>query len=395
MAKKRGQGEGSIYRRKDGLWAAALMYHGKRVVKYFSTQHEARDWLQETRHQMRDGLTIAVTKLTVTEFLREWLTTYEDSVRPKTYEQYTQIVNRYLAPEFGNLKLRDLRPDHIQTFYARKIRDGKSQRTVLIIHAVLHRALNQALRWGLIGRNPAQAVNRPKFKKKEMQTLDEAQVKALLRVVEGSRHETLFWMAVTTGLRQGELLGLKWSDLDWVSRRLSVQRQLQRFRQRGLVFTPPKSDAGRRSVLLSLGTIKRLRSHHVIQSYEKLFAGERWQESNLLFPSPLGTPMEPRNLFRVYKSLLRQAGLPSIRFHDLRHTAATLMLQQGIHPKVVQERLGHSDIALTLNTYSHVLPSIQEEAVQKLDQLFLRPKVESKGEIGASVAEPGSAPRDD
>lgn len=200
----------------------------------------------------------------------------------------------------------------------------------------------------------------------------------LLNAARSTRYEPLLWIDVTTGLRQGEILGLKWSDLDWVSRRLSIQRQVQRLRGRGVVFAPPKSQAGRRSVLLGVGSTKRLRGHHAVQSYERQFAGSRWQENDLIFASPRGTPMEPRNLLRGFKELLRRAGLPDIGFHGLRHTAATLMLQQGIHPKVVQERLGHSDIALTLNTYAHVLPSIQEEAVHKLDQLFAGKEAEPR-----------------
>ena len=203
-----------------------------------------------------------------------------------------------------------------------------------------------------------------------MHTLNENQVKILIGTATGSRWEMLFWLAVTTGLREGELLGLKWSDLDWVTRRLSVQRQLQRLKDRGLVFSSPKSEAGERAVLLSIDTIKRLRGHHAVQYYEKLFAGNHWQENDLIFPSTLGTTLDPRNLYRNFKAKLRQADLPDIRFHDLRHTAATLMLQQGVHPKVVQERLGHTDIRLTLDTYSHVLPDIQEEAVQKLDRVL-------------------------
>ena len=203
-----------------------------------------------------------------------------------------------------------------------------------------------------------------------MHTLNENQVRILISSARGSRYETLYWIAVTTGLRKGELLGLKWSDLDWVTRRLSIQRQVQRLKDQGLVFNTPKSEAGERSVLLSVDTIRRLRGHHAVQYYEKEFAGNRWQENDLIFPSTIGTPLDPQNIYKNFKALLRQAKLPNIRFHDLRHTAATLMFQQGIHPKVVQERLGHADIALTLNTYSHVLLDIQEEAVQKLDRLL-------------------------
>lgn len=203
-----------------------------------------------------------------------------------------------------------------------------------------------------------------------MKTLTEAQAKAFLKATWGSRFETLYWLALTTGLREGELLGLKWNDLDWTNRRLRIQRQLQRINGRGLIFSEPKSEAGKRSILLSSTIMHKLRGQRVIQSYEKLFAGDRWHDHDPIFPSTIGTPLDHIVFYRDFKGLLRSAELPNIRFHDIRHTAATLMLQQGIHPKVVQERLGHLDIALTLNTYSHVLPDIQKDAVEKMDHFL-------------------------
>jgi integrase len=183
-------------------------------------------------------------------------------------------------------------------------------------------------------------------------------------------------MAISTGLRQGELIGLKWSDIDWRNRHLQVQRQLQRLKE-GIGFTEPKSDSGKRTIVLGKAMMEKLRKHIEIQDLEKSLAGSRWQENDLIFSSTIGTPFEPRNLFRIYKELLKQASLPDIRFHDLRHTAATLMFKQGVHPKVVQERLGHSDIALTLNTYSHVLPSMQDDAADLLDELLVPIKIDS------------------
>ncbi len=380
MAKKRGHGEGSIYKRKDGMWTAALMIQGKRLIKYSRSRGEAQEWIQELQNQIRNGLTFNAAQLTVNNYLQEWLDTYQESIRPKTFKQYKQITEQYLMPGIGNLKLRDLRPDHIQALYTVLLKEGKSQRTVLLIHAVLHRALNQALKWSLLGRNPAHSVNRPKYRKGEMHTLNENQVKVLLKFSKSTKLETLLWMAVTTGLREGEILGLKWSDLDWVTRTISVQRQLQRLKNQGLVFSTPKSEAGERPVMLSVATIRMLRGHHVVQFYEKLFARDRWQENDLIFPSSYGSPMDPRNLYKNFKNLLNRAKLPDIRFHDLRHTAATLMLQNGIHPKVVQERLGHKDVTLTLNTYSHVLPDIQEEAAQKLDRLLAHSDANIKSE---------------
>ncbi len=371
MAKKRGQGEGSIYKRKDGLWVAQIFTQGTKLYKYCKTQHEARDWLQETRSKIQRGLTLATAQITLDQFLRQWLESHKISLRPKTAQQYTQIVNQYLLPSLGQIKLSDLRPDQIQVLYNSNLEAGKSKRTVLLIHAILNRALNQALKWGLIGRNPAQVANHPKYRRSEINTLADNQIRELLGIVKGSRYEALYLLAVSTGLREGELLGLRWSDIDWETQRLKVQRQIQRVKERGLVFSEPKSQAGNRSVVLGRVVISKLRSHRIIQAYERLFAGDRWQENNLVFPSIIGTAWDPRNLYKHFKSILYQAALPNIRFHDLRHTAATLMLGQGIHPKVVQERLGHADISLTLNTYSHVLPDIQEEAAEKFDLLLV------------------------
>lgn len=369
MARKRGQGEGSIFRRKDGLWVAQMTIQGKRVSKYFKSQSECRDWLRKIHSQVENGLTLSGAQTRVDTYLSEWLILNETSVRPKTIDQYKQIVRQHIVPDLGMIKMKDLNPRQIQALYSKKLESGTSPRTVILIHAVLRRALNHALKLGMIGRNPALAVIRPKFKRKEMKTLTDNQVRTLLSIAEGDRFEVLFWLAVTTGLRQGELLGLKWSDIDWVNRRIRIQRQLQRLRN-GLVFSEPKSAAGRRVIALGVTTVEKLRKHQNLQLGERQAASSFWKENDMIFPSTTGTPMDPSNLYHNFKRLLKEAELPDIRFHDLRHTAATLMLQQGTHPKVVQERLGHSDISMTLNTYSHVLPGMQDEAAGKLDELL-------------------------
>jgi len=370
MAKRRGNKEGTIYQRKDGRWCAQVSLDGRRLTKYAKTQRECREWLRDIQAQIEEGLTIDGARMPLGDYLEEWLETTRPSLRPKTWKQYAQIARQHIIPDLGNIRLRDLRPDHIQSLYAAKQKAGTSASTVRLIHAVLHRALAQALKWGLVTRNASDAVNKPKSKREEMKVLDADQARILLKVAEGDRLEALYHLAITTGLRQGELLGLRWSDLDWQAGYLQVQRQLQRVSGQGLVFSEPKSNAGRRLVKLGSAVLEKLREHQEHQEQERLFAGERWQEHDLIFPSTIGTPMEPRNLFRQFKDLLERADLSDIRFHDLRHTAATLMLQQGVHPKVVQERLGHSSISLTLDTYSHVVPSLQEDAADKLDALL-------------------------
>ena len=371
MAKKRGQNEGTIYKRKDGTWAAQVSIQGRRLTKYTKTQSEARTWLKTTLNQVDTGITFLGAQMELGKYLEQWLVTVKTSVRPKTYELYRQTVTSHIVPVLGHIKLKDMRPDHVQSLYNTKLESGASNRTVRLIHTVLHIALNQALKIGLIGRNPSDAVIKPKLIKKEMKTLTDTQVQTLLFAARGTRHEVLYQLAVTTGLREGELLGLKWSDLDWVTRHVKVQRQLQWLSGQGLVFSEPKSAAARRVIVLGTATIEKLRKHYQQQQWERLAAGDRWVENDLIFPTTKGTPSNWRSLVRSFKKLLQTSSLPNIRFHDLRHTAATLMLQQGIHPKVVQERLGHSQVSLTLNTYSHVLPNMQEEAAEKIDELIL------------------------
>ena len=322
------------------------------------------------KNQISNGLSFAGAQASLMEFLVYWLGSINTAVRPATLVQYEQISRKYIIPVLGNIRLKDLRPDHIQSLYNHYLSNGVSRRTVVLIHAVLHRSLGQALKQGLIGRNPADAVTRPKLPRTEMHTLDENQVRALLSAVKDTRWEALYHIAVTTGLRQGELLGLKWSDLDWKTRRLQIQRQVQRVKGQGLVFSEPKSKAGLRVIVLGNTTIEKLRAHQTIQQLERQVVGARWKEMDLIFTSTLGTPIEDTNLLKLFKVLLKDTGLPDIRFHDLRHTAATLMLLQGVHPKIVQERLGHSEISMTLNTYSHVLPSMQEDVADKMDELI-------------------------
>ena len=276
---------------------------------------------------------------------------------------------QHILPALGKYKLKDLRPDRIQAFYNWKLEQGASQRTVVMIHNVLHHALRRALQLGLVTRNSADAVIKPKLKRTEMKVLDEIQVRSLLMAAKGSRMEAFLQLAITTGMREGELIGLKWADLDWTGRKIHIQRQVQRIKKQGLVFSSPKTAKSRRVVAIGAATIEKLREQLERQQLERMFASTKWVENDLIFANRIGKPMEPANVLKLFKELLVKANLPDIRFHDLRHTAATLMLLQEVHPKIVQERLGHSDISLTLNTYSHVLPSMQEDAAEKMDKL--------------------------
>ena len=366
---KRAAGEGSVYKR-GRRWIAQVGSGKNREYRSFDTQREANAWRHKRVEEIQQGLVFIGAKIQFSKFLDDWLVVVENSVRPNTYIQYSQIVHQHIVPVLGKILLKDLRPDHVQKLYTVKLKNGISARTTQLIHAVIHRALNHALKQGLVARNVSDAVTRPKVPRKEMKTLDDYQVRQLLQAAEETRMQTLFWIAVSTGLRKGEILGLKWSDLDWNNGRLQIQRQVQRIKGVGLVLCEPKSASGRRVIILGEKTLDRLRKHKEEQYRERNRAGDMWKENDLIFPSPNGTILDQSKVNKVYKKCLQKAGLPNLRFHDLRHSAATLMLQQGIHPKVVQERLGHSDISLTLNIYSHVLPSMQEEAAEKMDELF-------------------------
>jgi integrase len=369
MTKKSGQNEGSISKRKNGTYMVQLTVDGKRVTKYFKTKKEANVWRIDTLQKIQSGLFYSGPKLTLSEYLKEWLTAREGSIRPKTHYQYRQIVEQHINPVLGDIKINELQPVEIQAFYNKKIESGTGVRTVRIIHSVLHCALNHALKLGIIYRNPSDVVYKPKTEKREMEILDEDQVRMLLIAAKGKRLEALYKVAVTTGLRKGEILGLKWSDLDWDTHQLNVQRQVQRVPEKGITFSHPKTSAGRRMIILGSDTISALKDHQKRQWVDREFKGDKWQDYDLIFPSSIGTPLSQSNHNREFKQLLKDANLPNIRFHDLRHTAASLMLKQGVSVKVVQERLGHSDAAMTLNVYSHVIPGMQREAAEKMDEI--------------------------
>ena len=371
MARKRSHGEGSLFKRKDGYWVAQATVQGKHISKYFKTQGEARKWLHATIKQVGDGMSFLAAQTTLEDFLHQWLISYQNTIRPNTFDQYAGLIHNRIIPALGKIKLKDLGTDKVQSFINYEVTRGASPSMIRYIHGVLRRALNFAVKWNLIVRNPALGISRPRIIRNEMKTLSDDQVRSFLSSVKGNRYESLYWLAISTGLRQGELLGLKWSDLEWSTKHLHIRRQVQRQKGKGLVLTEPKSAAGKRLVVLSSHTIGALQTHFNLQIDEKIAAGKRWQENDLIFPSVFGTPLDHSNLSKDFKESLVRAGLPEIRFHDLRHTAATLLLMQGVNPKIVQERLGHSDISLTLNTYSHVMPSMQEEAAEKLDELLV------------------------
>ncbi len=370
MSKKRGNNEGSIRQRKDGRWEARYTVHTaegpKRRTLYGKTRDDVREKLTKAMADRDGGLIFDAGKTTTGEYLTAWLSdSVRDTVRTRTYERYEQIVRVHISPVLGRVKLKSLTPAHVRGLYRSKLDSGLAPRTVQYIHRTISKALKQATDDGLIPRNAAASVKPPQARKEEIQPLSRDQVRTFLETVSGDRLEALYVVAISAGLRQGEILGLKWEDLDLDAGTLQVRRTLSETRD-GRVFEPPKSGKGR-SVRLTQRAISALRAHRKAQLEEKLQLGSLWTENGLVFASEAGTPIGGRNLIRHFKIRLGRAGLPDIRFHDLRHTCATLLLRQGVHAKFVQELLGHGDVSLTLNVYSHVLPDMGDAAAGAMD----------------------------
>jgi integrase len=375
VSKKRGNGEGTIHRRKNGGWCAQhTVYTGqgrKRKTLYGKTRQEVATKLAKALSDQQGGLSVDAGNQTVGEYLARWLKdSVRDTVRQGTFERYEQIIRLHIRPSLGSLKLKALSPVHIQRFYREKLDSGLSPATVQKIHAVLHKALDQAVGWSLVPRNATELVTAPRPAPNEIQPLDSEQVKTLLEAAHGECFEALYLLAIHTGLRQGELLGLKWKDVDLENGLIRVRRTLTR--NRGcLLLSEPKTKRSRRAVRLTEQAVHTLREHlaHQIEYMEHL--GGLYEDCGLVFATEKGTLVNPSNLRkRSFAPLLSKAQLPRIRFHDLRHTCATLLLARNVNPKIVSEMLGHATIAITLDTYSHVLPNMQDSATHALEDVL-------------------------
>ncbi len=374
--KRRGHGEGSISLRKDGRWSAIIsLENGKRKTLYGKTKKEVRDKLQAALRQVEQQAFVGTSQQKLGDFLAHWLEdTHKYSLRQRTYERYDQILRLHLIPGIGHHALHKLTPQHLQAFYKQKLEEGLSNSTVGTFHNVLHKALDTALRWGLVSRNVSELVTPPRKEHYEIQPLSIEQVQQLLKALPGNPLEVLFLLALGTGMRQGELLALKWQDIDLVRGTLQVRRVLThvtvRLRKEGepcFIETEPKTDSGRRCLALPEIVLQALITHKEQQAQQIRDAGRYWQHHDYVFCTKLGKHLTPNYVVTTFKSLLKKAGLPDIRFHDLRHTAATTLLALGVNPKIVQEMLGHTEISMTMDIYSHVLPTMQKEAMHKMN----------------------------
>jgi integrase len=416
MAKrKRGNNEGSIYRLKDGRWCAALSIgyrDGKQLRKFYvaKTRSEVQDKLAKALRDRQMGLPIPGERETLGAFLKHWLEhVAANNVRPSTLESYSWIVNRHLTPNLGRIPLAKLTPQDIQLFLNDRLKCGRqplprrkcktdgppklpanpalTPRTVQHIHATLRAALEQALRWNLVARNVATLVDAPRVRRPEVEPYTPEEAKKLLNALKDDRLAALYSAAMAVGLRQGEALGLRWSDIDFEARTLSVRNALQRVNGK-LQLVEVKTQKSRRTITLPQVVMNALVKHQMRQAQERQEAGSRWVEGGFVFTTTIGTPLDGSTVTHRFQAAVKAAGLRRLRFHDLRHTCATLLLAQGVHPRVIMEVLGHSQIGITMNLYSHVLPAMQKEIANSMDAI-LTPAPQPVADTVADKAAPG------
>jgi integrase len=422
--RRRGKGEGSITKRPDGRWVARVdlgWQGGKRRRKavYGRTRREVADKLPKVLRDVQQGAPLPDERQTVAQFLTRWLDEKRTRLRLRAWATYEQAIRLHLVPGIGKIPLARLTPAQLDTWFREHQQNGASPRAIRYARTVLRAALNQARKWRVVAQNVAELVEAPRHQAREIQPLTPEQARTLLESAKGHRLGGIVSVATALGLRLGEALGLRWADVDFDAGTLSVKQALERsggdsaarrpliverreLRKRlaaapkrsaerrelrarlealharwrtvrtTLKTTEPKSARSRRTIRMPAIVVAALKAHRTRQLEDRLAAGGTWNDSGFVFTSPIGTALEPRNVAREFHGLLAAADLPAVRFHDLRHTAATSLLAQGVDPRTIMETLGHSQISLTLNTYSHVLPALQADAAAKLDAILTR-----------------------
>lgn len=375
---RRGNNEGSIYQTADGRWRAALsLGGGKRKLLSGATRAEVARKLTSAQRDRDRGIPVARDeRQTVATYLASWLDTIRPPVvRSSTWTRYEQLCRLHITPALGRISLARLGAQQINALYASKLAEGLSARTVVYVHATLHKSLQDAIETGLLARNVAEAAKPPRrARRKEMRTFTPEEARRFLAAIAGDRLEALYVLALTSGMREGELLSLRWPDVDLDGGFVSVRRSLSR--EQGVnIIHDPKTEHGRRRIAINALAADHLRRHHMRQFQEIARLAEKsipWpDDSQLVFTDGQGHPLVGTTVYRYrFLPILRRAGLPLIRFHDLRHTAATLMMLAGVPAKVVAEMLGHASVAITLNLYSHVQPGMQRDAADAMDRLL-------------------------
>jgi integrase len=378
VSKKRGNGEGSITKRSDGRWMARYTVHTakgpKRKHIYGRTRQEVAEKLSKAVSDRVEGVVYDNENMTVGEYLDVWLNSLvRSSIRQSTYDRDAYLVKNHVRPALGRIKLKNISSAHVQSFYQDRLDAGLSASTVHKVHTILHKALARAVAWQMVPRNVTDAVEPPRPAPREMRPLPPAEARKLLDAAQGDRLEALYVLAVTTGMRQGELLALKWQDVDLENATVSVRHTLTRTGGR-YALGEPKTKKSRRSIRLTPRATEVLEQHLERQLSDIQMLGDNYADQGLVFSTDTGAFINPSNVRqRSFAPLLRKANLPHMRFHDLRHTYATLLLGKGTHPKFVQELLGHATVAISLDTYSHVMPGMGDQTARAM-QDALTPK---------------------
>jgi integrase len=366
---KRSYGSGNILERSPGVFLVRYRDNaGKRHNETVrGNRKKAEAVLTERRTSLETGSFSGKKKLTVGAYLQDWLETYAvTNCTAKTVQGYKQSINCYTGPISG-ITLQKLDATHIQPIYAGMIKRGLSNRSVDALHKALSIAFNTAVKQGTIKRNILDAVIAPKVIKKEVEVWDtETRAKAMT-ILRESQYGDFYQLGLMTGMRRGELAGLKWANVNLASKHLQVVNTLQRITGQGLMNGQPKTERSRRSIALSPDTVSLLHEIRGKQMTQQLEVADAWTDSGYVFTHPDGMPIDPNLATRAFKKMVTTAGLPKLTIHGLRHTHATILLEQGVNPKVVSERLGHASVATTMDIYSHVLPDMQEKAALAID----------------------------
>ncbi|MCK8817178.1 site-specific integrase [Natroniella sulfidigena] len=343
------------------------------------TKKEAEKEMHRLAHEIETGAYIEPSELSVKEYLLKWFEDYcEPNLAPSTLESYEIIIKSHLIPALGSIKLSDLEPMHIKSYQSHKLKSGRkdgksgglSKRTVQYHHRVLSKALKHAVKWRIINNNPADYIDAPSPDRPEINAMTSKEVNKLLNCAKKHPEKWVYdfiYLAIYTGMRRGEILGLRWKDVDLKERVIHVRQSVTKVTGKDLIFRKPKTNSSIRPINIDEDVVAALKRRKNEQNQNKLLFGSKYDnQHNLIFCKENGEPFLPQYATRQFNEVAKEVDLSHFRLHDLRHTHATLMLKAGVHPKIVQERLGHASITVTLDTYSHVIPSMQKEAVQKL-----------------------------
>lgn len=383
---------GHLRQRTKGSWQICIELDpdpvtGKRNRIYRTEQGRKPDVdkiMRQMMHEIETGIYIPQEEIILSDYLNRWLTDYAASrVAPKTYARYAEIIKNHVIPALGNIKLQDLRPMHLQNLYSELLKGGRldgkegglSAQTVQHYHRLIRSALQQAVRWQLLSRNPADAVTPPRPRKdQEMKILNQEQVQTLLALVKehSPQYYLMVLIAISTGMRRGEIYGLRWVDVDIPKRTVFVRQVAQRAKGKGVFFKEPKTKRSKRNLPIPHSVAKELAAHKTGQAENRLAFGPDYKDHGLVFCQHNGMPGSPDSVTNWFAKFVDTNELPDVRFHDLRHTHFSLLIEQGEHPKTISERAGHSSIATTMDIYGHLFPGIQEAAADKFEELVLK-----------------------